>query len=427
MEIDELTPVAALCHSPAQTGFAAGCRALFAGADRLLRLGESVVAFRNEDLRQLAARAELGQTPPSVLNERAFRAPDGRGGTLFAAALARMIANQFFSTNPPIHKPLRQVFAPHFMPKSVMQLEPLAVRMFEDLLRELPRDVELDLCSTIAGQFTARFFGSLVGLSPPEQQRVVQLMHGLTPMFFMDKSALELAAADAAAAEYIELIVAAVRRAEAAGTHSVVSVMASELAKLSFDDDPTRAGIVPESIGLMMAGNLLDGFHTAAVLASNTIALILQHPEVLPALRSEPLTVRGAVYESLRMLAPLTVTQRYALEEFDYAGVHVPSGSQVVMLWAVGNRDPQVFDNPDTFDPHRSRRGETTFGGGVHLCPGRYVAIMLAETLVRALCAGELAVHAESATFSWRQRSILCQLSALPVRLRRHGATPPWI
>jgi len=62
-----------------------------------------VVAFRNEDLRQLAAHPQAGQSPPAVLNKRSFSAPDGHGGTVFGTALSRLLANQFFTANPPIH------------------------------------------------------------------------------------------------------------------------------------------------------------------------------------------------------------------------------------------------------------------------------------------------------------------------------------
>ena len=422
IEIEALSPLRVTDFSPGAPGFHNTCRQLFGQGERLLRSERSVVVFRNEDLRQLAAHPEAGQSPPAVISKRSFSAPDGHGGTVFGTALSRLLANQFFTANPPIHKPLRQVLARQFMPKSVVALEPLARRITKDIIEEVAAGTPIDFTADFAGRLAARFFGTLLGMNRAEEVRMVELMAAIAPMFFFGKSAAELREADGVAAEYTELVIQAVHRTLAAGDNALVNTMAAELAQLNFADDPERAGIVPNSIGLMMASNLIDGFHTAAVAASSSVYMLLLSPQELARVRAEPALARSAVFEALRLLSPLTVTQRYALAEFEYAGVRIPEGTPIMMLWAVGNRDPQAFEDPDTFSLARPRRNETTFGGGVHICPGRYVAGMIAETVVTEVCAVQTHISLASDRCEWFGRSVLCQLVSMPVNINTGSA-----
>lgn len=422
IEITDLPPLPATGFSPAGPGFIETCRLLFGQPSRLLRSEGSVVAFRNEDLRQLAARPEVGQSPPAILTKRSFSVPDGRGGVLVAESLSRLLTNQFFTANPPIHKPLRHILARRFMPKGVAALEPLAQRIAKQIITEIPANAQIDFCVDFAGRLVTRFFGSLLGMHGSEQDRVVELMSAIAPMFFVGKSASELSEADGVAAEYIDVVVEAVHRTLAAGDNSLVNTMAAELAELHFENDPERAGVVPDSIGLMLASNLIDGFHTAAVAASSAVYMLLLHPHEQANVRAQPDLARAAVFEAMRLLSPLTVTQRYTLADIEYANVQIPQGTPVIMLWAVGNRDPQVFTEPDTFKTARPRRNESTFGGGVHICPGRYIAGMLAETVIKEVCAGDVEISLVAGQHQWFGRSVLCQLASLPVTLSRRNA-----
>jgi len=60
------------------------------------------------------------------------------------------------------------------------------------------------------------------------------------------------------------------------------------------------------------------------------------------------------------------------------------------MLWAAGNRDPDAFERPNSFDLFRRNQADTTFGGGVHICPGRYVVRMLAQVVLETVFAPDV-------------------------------------
>ena len=195
--------------------------------------------------------------------------------------------------------------------------------------------------------------------------------------------------------------------------------LAAQLAALDFPDDPQRAGIVPKSVGDLLAGNLVDGFHTAVLASANTIYALVRHPEATNAVRADPNLLPRAIAESLRLESPVIFLKRYVLDDFLYDGMTVPAGSQVVMLWAAGNHDPKAFPNPEHFDLSRTHQGLTTFGAGIHICPGRHVTVMLARVLIESLESNAVWFEPQRTPAAWIPDHMMAQLERLPLRIRR--------
>ncbi len=425
-EIAELACITSFGFSDGRDQFGEAYQALFADSRlRLLRNpAGGVVAFRNEDLRTLSADPRAGNTPPGVLSARSYgrqRSPI-EGASPVGAALGRLVANQVFTTNPPLHGPTRQIIARHFMPRAVNQLQPLAERIVAELVAETADQGVIDFQFQFAEKLTARFWRFLLGMTSAEEAEVVELVRALTPMFFFKKEYDELVAADHAADRYLALVSHAVSRTLAGGENELVATMARELAALDIEDDPAVGGIMPENIGMMLAANLIEGFHTAALGAANAVYALLRHAEALAAVKADRRLVSAAMFEGLRLEPPVIVTQRYGLEEIVYQDVRIPAGTPIVMLWGAGNRDPGAFPDPLEFRLDRPMRADTTFGGGAHICPGRGVARMLTEAVLSAVTAPGIVVELTSGPYQWLERSTMRQLAKMPLRIRRRPA-----
>lgn len=88
--------------------------------------------------------------------------------------------------------------------------------------------------------------------------------------------------------------------------------------------------------------------------------------------------------EALRYVAPVLIMMRSAVRDTAILGHHVPEGTYVMVSPFVTHRDPEVWDDPDRFDPTRfAPGGEASdkhpyawipFGGGVHKCIGLHMA-----------------------------------------------------
>jgi sterol 14alpha-demethylase len=152
-----------------------------------------------------------------------------------------------------------------------------------------------------------------------------------------------------------------------------------------------------EAITGLLLTALFAGQHTSAVMATWLGVLLLQHPEQLALLRREAAgTIGGGpprlaalkrlqlfeqcLKETERLHPPLVMLMRMVRDGFAVDGVALPAGSLALVSPAVGHRLPEIFAEPERFDPGRfappREEDRATpfsligFGGGKHRCIG---------------------------------------------------------
>ncbi|RFS84448.1 cytochrome P450 [Actinomadura spongiicola] len=142
---------------------------------------------------------------------------------------------------------------------------------------------------------------------------------------------------------------------------------------------------------LIVAGN-----ETTRHTISHSMLALLENPDQLALLQSSPELIPTAVEEMLRWACPVYHFRRTATRDVELRGRHIRQGDKVVMWFASGNRDEDVFVNPYDFDVTRHPNDHVTFGkGGPHFCLGNSLARMevrlMFETLLPRLKKIELA------------------------------------
>jgi cytochrome P450 len=133
---------------------------------------------------------------------------------------------------------------------------------------------------------------------------------------------------------------------------------------------------------------LLNAGHEATVnTLGNGVCALLRHPAQWRRLVSGEVAPAAAVEELIRFDPPLQLFERWALEDgVGIAGVPVPRGEVISMLFGSANRDPRVFADADVLDVGRPNAGEHIgFGGGIHVCIGAPLARIELEASLRAL------------------------------------------
>jgi cytochrome P450 len=77
------------------------------------------------------------------------------------------------------------------------------------------------------------------------------------------------------------------------------------------------------------------------------------------------------VDEILRFDPSVPVWRRVTKRPVTLGGVELPEGAKLFLWLAAAGRDPEVFPEPDTFDPERDNARRTlAFGRGIHFCIG---------------------------------------------------------
>ncbi|KAJ8755520.1 hypothetical protein K2173_019318 [Erythroxylum novogranatense] len=94
--------------------------------------------------------------------------------------------------------------------------------------------------------------------------------------------------------------------------------------------------------------------------------------------RKMPLTSR-VIQETLRVASILSFTFREAVEDVEYEGYLIPKGWKVLPLFRNIHHSPEIFPDPEKFDPSRFEIAPKPntflpFGNGVHSCPGNELA-----------------------------------------------------
>jgi cytochrome P450 len=146
----------------------------------------------------------------------------------------------------------------------------------------------------------------------------------------------------------------------------------------------------------------LAGHETTAIAISWSIILLSLHPDVRRKLQDEVDNVLGgripsaadfnalsytaAVFqEAMRLYPPLPITVRQALSDDILEGYPIKSYSSIFVNFYSLHHNPDVWDNPEGFDPERFLPGKgkerhrfayAPFGGGPRQCIGNNFALM---------------------------------------------------
>lgn len=132
------------------------------------------------------------------------------------------------------------------------------------------------------------------------------------------------------------------------------------------------------------------GADTTTKLISSFMLMLCENPDLMARVRADPGELPRHLEEALRLESPVQGLFRVATADTELDGVAIPAGAHVWVVYASGNRDEEVFAQPETFDPSRERlRSHQAFGHGPHSCIGaplaRSVARIAFEVLLERL------------------------------------------
>jgi cytochrome P450 len=112
------------------------------------------------------------------------------------------------------------------------------------------------------------------------------------------------------------------------------------------------------------------GLDTTAWAIRASLWHLAQHPEAQQLLREDPDRIPIAAEEFLRTLSPVQAMARTCLKDVELSGQSIKAGERIALVFGAGNRDPEIYDNPDEIVLDRQNNRHLAFGGGIHRCLG---------------------------------------------------------
>ncbi len=282
--------------------------------------------------------------------------------------------------DPPDHGVLRRLTMAEFTPERMRAMDGRVKVIVGDLITDMSGREDIDLVGGFAYPLPVTVICELLGIPPSDAQKFQSwsgtLTGALDPDQRIREEDLSKNAADyEAITTYLRAIIKVKRKRPA---NDVLSGLASyqdkKLGRMGKYD------LIATAVLLLIAGH-----ETTVNLIANGMLTLLRHPEWLEKLRRDPVLAPRIVDEVLRYEPPVHFRTRKTLAEIHIAGTVIPKGAPLILLFASGNRDPNRFRDPDTFDPNRRDNLHFGFGGGPHYCIGAPLARIEAETALAAL------------------------------------------
>ena len=279
--------------------------------------------------------------------------------------------NAILEMEPPHHTRLRRLISTAFARGHVERLRPwveeLAGRLVDGLLEESGGSRPVDLLPGMAEQLPVAVIAELLGVPEADRPLLRPWSNAIVKMYEYERTREREDAAERAADEFVTYLrgLAAERRKNPGDdlVSHLVTVRDSDGDRLTEDE------LVTTCILLLNAGHEA----TVNVTGNGTLAL-LRHPDQLRRLREDRSLLPAAIEELMRFDSPLQLFERTATEHVEIGGITVAAGQKVAALLGAANRDPAVFDEPDTLDVGRAENPHISFGAGVHFCIGAPLA-----------------------------------------------------
>jgi cholest-4-en-3-one 26-monooxygenase len=295
-----------------------------------------------------------------------------------AMALVRMT---LLNMDPPRHTRYRRLVSAGFTPRMIKSMFDSVAEGTRKIIEDIEaHDGNVEFVDTVAVPLPLQIICDMIGVPAEDRPKVFEwsnrLVGGLDPDFVVTETDQLVAQTEIYA--YCEAI-AADRRVNPRDD------IMTALVQAEVDGDK----MTDQELNLFFVLLCVAGNETTRNLISHAMMALIEHPEAraeLAANFDDDALWNSATEEFLRWSGSIQNFRRTATRATEIRGQAIAEGDKVVIFYASANRDEEAFENPDTFDIHRSPNDHVTFGGGgTHFCLGANLARMEIRTMMREL------------------------------------------
>ena len=319
----------------------------------------------------------------------------------------------FVTADPPRHTELRKLITFAFARSRIMNMSDKIQEIVNDYVARISSDKEIDVVSKLSIPIPIKVIQLFLGLEDLSIEKTLQWSDDVFEMGtdLTKEEYAEIASRLGEMFAYFNEQIE-IRRKEPRDD-VITKLLSSELDNKSL----SNAMAVMYLQTVMVAGN-----ETTRNLFSVGIRLFADHPDQYQRLLDDPSLLKSACEEILRYGGPVIGFMRTATRDTEIRGVNIKEGDHVYMLYGAANRDPEIFEDPESFDIARFRKpfpGHLAFGFAQHVCMGSALArlemVMLLEKLTAKFSRFELCGE------PGRPKSLIGQgYTSLPIKFHTH-------
>ena len=321
---------------------------------------------------------------------------NGDRATTLTSQAADAEVRQMTGGSPHLVRSLVQMDAPdHPKYRALTQswFMPPNIRGLEDRIRTIARaSVDrmaatggaCDFVSEIALHYPLHVVMEILGVPEADEKRMLMLTQELfgaaDPDLARDETsapAEDLGTIQSVIADFYQYFAAisADRRANPRGD------LASVIANATIDGQPLSE-LEAMSYYVIVA---TAGHDTTSSTTAGAMWALCENPDQLKALQADPSKIPAMIDEAIRFTTPVKTFMRTATADTELRGRQIKKGDWLMLCYASGNRDEEVFDDAQAFKADRSPNKQLAFGYGAHLCLGQHLAKMEMRILFEEL------------------------------------------
>jgi hypothetical protein len=281
------------------------------------------------------------------------------------------------TSDPPFHGVARRLLLPPFAPKKIEpwedEVRALCRRLLDEMGEITAGTTVIDAAVQYAQHIPVNVIGRMLGFPAEDEELFREFVH--TTLERINDAPEERAAAFQRLDEYI-----------LGQVRDHIANPRDDLTGYLLDVEIEGNKLAPEHVSGSIILLLVAGIDTTWSAIGSSLWHLAQSPSDRQRLADDPDVIDFAVEEFLRAYAPVTMA-RLVAKDHDFHGCPMKKDDWVLLPFPAANRDPHVFEDPDTFVIDREQNRHAAFGLGIHRCLGSNLARLELKVAVQEFVA----------------------------------------
>jgi cytochrome P450 len=329
--------------------------------------------------------------------------------------IMRYISLWMVFRDPPEHTRLRRLLNTAINPNIVNGMEPGIRSIVNLLLDKVETDDEFDFMADFAVQLPAMVIMDMMGI-PRDMLFQIKgwsdnLINFVGSPRLVDNKYERARSGVVAMADYFRDLIQE-RRQNPQNDIMTMLIQARDDDESMLSDDE----LVASAMLLLFAGH-----ETTTSLLGNAMMALNKNPDQMDLLRRQPELGQTAVEELLRYDGPALSVTRVVVEPHELGGKRLEKGNRVFAMIAGANRDPAMFENPESLNLARTPNRHIAFGRGPHFCLGAPLARLEAKIALTEILSRypTIEMTRQPEELEWIDAMVMRGVKSLPIRATR--------